>query len=166
MILEQQSGFSLVQRSARIGMPLTLTALLVLQLSGIAPFLNNYFRSVYALTFAVFLGMLLTSEGVLHRVLSRRVLTFVGEVSYGVYLVHILCLNIAEKLFPPDRGLAIPAYALTCAISIAVAFVIHRTIEKPMIKIGKRLSQKQTSAPITVEPVTEPVTELVSTAQD
>ena len=52
----------------------------------------------YALVAACFLALLLTTSSLLNRLLSNAVLVWLGKISYGFYLVHILCLNVAEHL--------------------------------------------------------------------
>lgn len=151
VILEDRAGFAFVQRLGGVGLAVALPVLIALQFSTLQMTQQPYARTAFALVFMVLLGMLMVTEGKIQRFLSRPVLIFLGGLSYGIYLVHILCLNLAEKLFPPGRGLAVPAYMLTCLISIAIAYFLHRAVEKPMISIGKILSlrlQRKHNAPI------------------
>jgi peptidoglycan/LPS O-acetylase OafA/YrhL len=75
---------------------------------------------------------------------------FLGEASYGVYLVHLLVLIPVMGYF-----IAIPSYVAAsgavrfflCALVVipsvyAIAFVLNRAIEKPGIKLGKNLTRK------------------------
>jgi peptidoglycan/LPS O-acetylase OafA/YrhL len=78
------------------------------------------------------------------RLLQAKGLVFIGTISYGIYLVHILCLNAAELVFPPGSGrIAVSVLALLAAIvgSIGVAYILARTIEWPLRDLGRRLSR-------------------------
>jgi peptidoglycan/LPS O-acetylase OafA/YrhL len=67
----------------------------------------------------------------LARVLRLRALVHVGTVSYGIYLLHMLCHNAVE---PALARLGAPAptldFALTAALAIAVATLSHRHFER------------------------------------
>jgi peptidoglycan/LPS O-acetylase OafA/YrhL len=139
LILEEPSGFALMQRLGTPGVVVTMGLILPLQLTRLQATPRATARTVYAVVFMVFLGGLVSNEGPIQRLLSNRLIGFVGELSYGIYLVQLLCINIAEKVFPPHKGLVIPAYVLTCLISILVAFILNRTVERPMIRIGRLL---------------------------
>jgi peptidoglycan/LPS O-acetylase OafA/YrhL len=142
MILEDRAGFAFIQRLGNVGLLFALLLLISLQFSTLQATPRSYARTAYAVVFMFFLGILVITEGKIQRSLSQPFLTFIGELSYGIYLVHILCLNVAEKAFPPGKSLAVPAYVLTCLISIAVAYALHRAVEKPMIQVGRMLSPR------------------------
>jgi peptidoglycan/LPS O-acetylase OafA/YrhL len=99
----------------------------------------------YTAAVSVFLIAIVTGEGRVQRVLRWSPLVTAGRLSYGIYLVHILCLNVAQKVFPPRTGnaaVSVGAYFLTCAISIAVAWLLAAILEKPCIEIGRRWSKR------------------------
>jgi peptidoglycan/LPS O-acetylase OafA/YrhL len=143
VILEDRAGFAFMQRLGDIGLAFLLTVLIVLQFSRIQATQRSYARTAYALVFMFLLAILVVTDGRIQKFLSNSLLGFIGELSYGIYLIHRLCLNVAEKAFPPGKGLAVPAYVLTCLISIAVAYVLHRAVEKPMIRVGRMLSLRR-----------------------
>jgi peptidoglycan/LPS O-acetylase OafA/YrhL len=97
--------------------------------------------TIYGLLVAAFVGVIVYTRTVFNIVLSFEPLVWIGKVSYGIYLVHILCLNLAEKLV----SRAVPAYLLTVAISIAVASVLYWTFEKPLINVGRSWASRQVS---------------------
>lgn len=101
--------------------------------------------TAYALAVAGFLAAILLGEGRVQRALRWEPLVFVGKLSYGIYLVHILCLNVAQTLFPPHTGnvaVSLGAYLLTCILSIGVAWLLAAAVEKPFIEIGRRWSKR------------------------
>lgn len=99
----------------------------------------------YILAVAAFLIGVLLGDGPIHRFLRRPRLVLVGRISYGIYLIHILCTNVAEKILAcVGEGLVfnLLAYALTAALSIAVAYALYRLIEHPLIEFGRRWSNR------------------------
>src|ERR1700677_2927162 len=103
-----------MQRLGDVSLAVALTALIALQFSRLQANHRSYARSAYALVVMFLLGILVIADGRIQRFLSKPLLGFLGELSYGIYLVHILCLNVAEKVFSPGKGLAVPAYVLAC----------------------------------------------------
>lgn len=99
-------------------------------------------ESFYGLAVAVFLVSVLLGNGLIQRVLRCRPLIFVGRISYGMYLIHLLALNVAEKLLSHGHAFWHPvaAFVLTCALTIAGAYFLGVTIERPFIAAGKKLS--------------------------
>jgi peptidoglycan/LPS O-acetylase OafA/YrhL len=115
------------------------------QLPANSPTLAYLCDVAYACAVSAFLVSVLLGEGTVQKALRWEPLVTVGKLSYGIYLVHILCLNIAQKVFPPHSGnvaISIGAYLLTCAIAIAVARVLAAVVEKPCIEIGRRWSKR------------------------
>lgn len=71
------------------------------------------------------------------RVLSWRPLTFLGSISYTIYLVHHVVMNLLLERFPQ---LSATALLLTAApISIAIAVPMRRWIEEPCARLRRRL---------------------------
>lgn len=85
--------------------------------------------------------------------LMWRPLTYFGERSYGIYLVHILCLRGVKFIFPASTTVclvSIMGLIAGTALSVVVAEVLYRTIERPCIRMGRRLVTK--TDPIKPEP--------------
>ena len=100
---------------------------------------------LYTLAATAFLACLLFGDGPLQAALRWRPLAFVGRLSYGVYLVHMLCLSAVYKLFPALlhwRGGNLAAYPLICLLSIGAAWALHVAVEMPCIELGRRWSRK------------------------
>jgi peptidoglycan/LPS O-acetylase OafA/YrhL len=93
----------------------------------------------------------------LTRALQKPALVFIGSISYGIYLVHILCLNAAELVVPPGSGqlwVSLLALLLAVVFSIVAAYFLARTVEWPLRDLGRRLSR----APPTKRAVERPQT--------
>ncbi len=69
--------------------------------------------------------------------LTWRPIRYVGEISYGIYLVHMLCVNAVRKVLPAPEGLLFLA-ALAC--SILVAGISHRWFERPVLRLKDRFA--------------------------
>jgi peptidoglycan/LPS O-acetylase OafA/YrhL len=78
--------------------------------------------------------------GVVRRVLAWRPLLWVGLVSYSLYLWHPA---IAQKIVYTDLdesiGWFVPA-VLVCVASIAVAAISFYVVERPALRLGRRLT--------------------------
>lgn len=84
------------------------------------------------------------------KVLSATTLVFVGKLSYGIYLVHVLAINVCELFLHELLGFEpwLMVYVVALAGSIGIAYVLQVAIERPMIKLGRVLS----TAPAGAEP--------------
>ena len=97
----------------------------------------------YSMASGLFLATLLLGEGVVNELLRSRVLVLIGKLSYGMYLIHLLVLNVADRVVRPGSGgfsQSFASYLLTCVLSVAGAYVLSVAIERPCISIGKRIS--------------------------
>ncbi|WP_372733633.1 acyltransferase family protein [Nocardioides sp.] len=91
---------------------------------------------------AVLVGILIGRSRV-GTVLSLRPLVFLGRISYAFYLTHNFAINGVQGALPDTpvmQGVLGPALALP--VAIAIAWGLHVTVEKPMIKIGHRLAHR------------------------
>jgi peptidoglycan/LPS O-acetylase OafA/YrhL len=71
-------------------------------------------------------------------------LTWVGRVSYSVYLFHVICIVAVGSLlapFLPENGLGTPVILGYAAISLVVAAATYRVVEQPMIRCGRTLNR-------------------------
>jgi peptidoglycan/LPS O-acetylase OafA/YrhL len=92
-------------------------------------------------------GLLQGSIEKLRAVLSSRVSRFLGDTSYGVYLLHLLILiPVAGMLTHSTTYLALsgPLRLLVCAALVAppvylTAWLLFRTVETGGIRMGKRV---------------------------
>ncbi|WP_165823740.1 acyltransferase family protein [Metarhizobium album] len=113
------------------------------------PYLWNVLISFFA---AGLIGSLwLGEKRWLNRALSLPPLAAAGRLTYAIYLTHVLAMNVVV-LALSKLNIALPWLALFvicyCA-SVAVAIVLHRVIEKPMIEAGRNIV-KRSAPPVTV----------------
>jgi peptidoglycan/LPS O-acetylase OafA/YrhL len=91
---------------------------------------------------AVFVG-LLTSRSKVAAVLSTRPMVFLGRISYAFYLTHNFAINGAQGALPGGvlfDGFITPVAAL--ALAVGLAWGLHITVEKPMIKLGHKIAHR------------------------
>jgi exopolysaccharide production protein ExoZ len=69
----------------------------------------------------------------------KRAGLFLGEISYSVYLIHPFAQEILLRLpfLPPVAG-----FTLGLALTLGLATLTHRWIERPAMDLGKRLTAR------------------------
>lgn len=66
-----------------------------------------------------------------------RPITYLGKISYGLYVFHVFAGHVANQ-FVPRAGLWMPY--LTMAITIAAAALSYELFEKPFLRLKTRLA--------------------------
>jgi len=93
-----------------------------------------------AFTSAVVALLLITCvvrpDNLVRPVLVNQAARYVGRVSYGVYLLHMLALNLSRRLLP-GRG-AVALFTATTAVSLVAAGASFAFFERPILEGGKR----------------------------
>ncbi|WP_253943492.1 acyltransferase [Nocardioides sp. zg-1308] len=78
-------------------------------------------------------GVFAPADGRFARVLSRPVLRHLGHLSYGIFCVHLLLLELITEWrdMPLFEGRGLELFSLTLLASVAVSEVLHRVVERP-----------------------------------
>lgn len=101
---------------------------------------------------ALLVGLVVTRTSAPTR-LSARPLVFLGRISYAFYLTHNFAINGAQSALPgTDVAQGVVAPALALVVAIALAWLLHVTVEKPLIRVGHRLARRRKelrSVPVT-----------------
>jgi peptidoglycan/LPS O-acetylase OafA/YrhL len=87
-------------------------------------------------------------EGVTRRLLTWDPLVYLGQRSYGAYLLHVLAIHIGYMAFGSTTvagGLLTACFAL--AVTIPAAELLYRAVERPAIDVGRRLTERMKGAP-------------------
>ncbi len=93
---------------------------------------------------ALFVGaMVLQPDHPISRMFSTRLLVWLGTLSYAVYLIHPAVLALFERFIPSEPGRMddLITMVLGYIASALIGVVLHRTIEKPFIKYGRRFTK-------------------------
>lgn len=72
----------------------------------------------------------------LHPILRWRPLAFIGVISYGIYLMHMLCANIVRRII--DQDMSVTVFFGTVALVIVAAYVSFRLLETPILRLKRR----------------------------
>jgi peptidoglycan/LPS O-acetylase OafA/YrhL len=96
---------------------------------------------IYLSGIAGFLLLLLTLNAEKSAFLNNRFLIWIGEISYSLYLTHPIVLLIMVYTLIPVLPLGI-ILLLTPVVSIAFAYLFHKTIEYPAQSYGRILAKK------------------------
>lgn len=147
ILLENESWFRRLRfLGTPIGMILCLAAFVAAQLAY-HPF-SGVFQEVviiHAAATTALLASILTGGGPLAWVLRLRPAVYIGRISYGMYLFHGLGISAGEKLAGKGTGrleLAVLAFLLSAAATIATAAVLSIVLERPLIRVGRRWSDR------------------------
>ena len=108
------------------------------------PFLYAH-ELAHSVAAVLLLAGVVLGRTVVNPVLEWRPAVFLGQLSYGMYLVHTLCINAAQRVFPAGTGrleVAVGGLVLATGLSVAVAYALARGFERPMIALGRRWSER------------------------
>ncbi|WP_270889447.1 acyltransferase family protein [Pedococcus sp. 5OH_020] len=78
-------------------------------------------------------------------VLANRPLRYLGDISYGMFLYHLLVLTWVMRVlgYPVFSGQVVQVFPLTVVGSAALAAVSFRFLERPFIRLGHRRGESQ-----------------------
>jgi peptidoglycan/LPS O-acetylase OafA/YrhL len=99
---------------------------------------------LYGLAVGLLVAGIVLGKGPIQKFLRWKPLTFVGSLSYGMYLVHGLGIGVAQKVMRGGGGrpeIAVLTYVLACTVTVACAYALAVLVERPLIRVGRRLSQ-------------------------
>lgn len=92
--------------------------------------------------------------------LGSRPFHFLGEMSYGIYLIHLMILLPVMALVATTFGASTPApvrfamaFGLAAPIVAALAYIAYRTIETPGRAMGRRLLASGLAQRLAARPV-------------
>lgn len=100
---------------------------------------------VYPIMVALLIMLAVIGNGRLTKVLEISWLNYIGRVSYGVYLIHVLAINAVQVVIEPGSGdFATITLIFLCSAALAVllASIMYAVIEKPLITHGRRLASQ------------------------
>lgn len=161
LALHSPRGFAVLRplTSAAAGVPIAIGFILLhVNLPSICAFLHartglpgtSVVIPVYGLGMALLLVALLGNSPIT-RLLSCAPMRFLGERSYSLYLVQIAAGTLIWELSPSLSGMW-RALAVT-TLGVLLADLLYRTVEKPMITLGRRVIRSHRPEPTAERPV-------------
>lgn len=72
----------------------------------------------------------------------RKPLTFLGDASYSVYLLHPFVILAIQVGLPPTVPPML-AFLLGLALTLLIAGIVYRWVEKPAMGLGKKLATRK-----------------------
>lgn len=97
----------------------------------------------------VTVALLLGSRFSIH----QRVLEFFGEISYGLYLVHMLCFDFYDRMMPRiwpaiadghgHFGVMVVRFLTAGALAVGLSTVSRRYYEDPILRLKDRLAPSE-----------------------
>jgi peptidoglycan/LPS O-acetylase OafA/YrhL len=144
LAMHAPDGYNAMRRLGRWQLPL-LVGLLASCAVVSEP---NRMEILVALMSALLLiAMLVQPEAMTARAFSSAPLVKIGGISYGIYLIHQLCLNAVEKVIPLTSFWSGTLLAIVGgAVAVGGALLLSRYVEQPLIRIGRRLAERGSSS--------------------
>jgi peptidoglycan/LPS O-acetylase OafA/YrhL len=152
-LLNECAGFAFLYRLTSWGKGIP-TLLLFLVVHFAYPWVTGWFHEVLNIvdplaTVGLMIG-LLNGETPAARCLRCRPLVFIGRLSYGIYLLHLLAMGLVYRLIPAGSlhpSVSIAAFAFCSVLSVVGAWLLSLLVESPCIRLGRRWSQRLTVCP-------------------
>jgi peptidoglycan/LPS O-acetylase OafA/YrhL len=89
--------------------------------------------SVYLVAYVIL------QDSAMRRLLSSRPLVYLGQRSYGTYLLHVLAIHIARMAFGSTSELdGWLTFVFALALTIPGAELLHRAVDSPAMEFGRR----------------------------
>jgi peptidoglycan/LPS O-acetylase OafA/YrhL len=141
-ILEWPRGFAVVAMLTRVPavVPMGFVVALFVMLRYV-----EVLPAVAAVT-AYLVAHVTLQESVMRRLLTYGPLIYLGQRSYGAYLLHVLAIHIGYMAFGSTTvagGLLTTCFTL--AVTIPAAELLHRTVERPAMNVARRLTERWAS---------------------
>jgi len=91
------------------------------------------------------------------RILELRPLTFIGRLSYAMYLIHFQAIDLSGNIYAvepsaPTISNLLGYFSLNVGISIAIAYVLHILVERPFLLLKERLRVRRVLQKVAVVP--------------
>ncbi|MEO8919178.1 MAG: acyltransferase [Polyangiaceae bacterium] len=143
LLLDERRGFSALY--ATLGRawsaPLALGAMFALLAWPSAPLFW------FQVSLAVLVGACVIREGhALARPLQNRAVSYIGRVSYGLYLLNSTAIGLVRRAFPAHAHSAGFVFVLSLPLAIGLAALSHRHLEAPFLRLRDKLRAGQRSS--------------------
>jgi len=103
-----------------------------------SPWATSLTTTGYGIAVALLLLSALSEASALRSLLAWSPLAYVGRVSYGIYLIHILCIHVVTRFCTAP----FQVFGWTCVASVGAASLLYYFVERPLIGLGRTLSSR------------------------
>ncbi len=76
------------------------------------------------------------------------VLSWLGKISYGLYLTHMIAIHIVLNCFTQDPAFGWLAALLALALTVLISHLSYRYFESPFLRLKDRFSPTRQNSPI------------------
>jgi peptidoglycan/LPS O-acetylase OafA/YrhL len=122
--------------------PLALACVCLLLIWPSAPLL------LFQLTLAALVGACVVREAHgLSFALDARAPSYVGRVSYGLYLLNMTAIGLVRRLFPSHAASSGFVFSLSLPLALTLAALSHRYLEAPFLSLRSRIARREPSPP-------------------
>jgi peptidoglycan/LPS O-acetylase OafA/YrhL len=143
-LLERPQAYRIIAAATRVPAAVPLAFIVALFVS--LRYTETLLAVALVATYLVAYVML--QDGMMRRILTLAPLAYLGQRSYGAYLLHVLMIHVGYMLFGSDTNLGgLLTAAFTVAVTIPAAELLYRMVEKPGMDLARRLSAKRQPAP-------------------
>jgi peptidoglycan/LPS O-acetylase OafA/YrhL len=136
LALERPRGYAFVATLTRV--PVAVPLAFVVAVFVMLRYTEQL--TVVALVATYLIAYCILQQAAVMRVLSWQPLVYLGQRSYGAYLLHFLAIRIGYLVFGNDTAIGGLLTACFClAVTMPAAELMYRAIEKPGVDFGRRL---------------------------
>lgn len=94
--------------------------------------------------FSTLISAVNQQKSLISKVLTNKYILYIGKISYSIYMVHMIAVAVSiyvlHKLSVFNFAWYISLPLISIAITIAISVITYNTIEKPFIKLGRKIS--------------------------
>ena len=148
ILMHDQRAFEVIRRMATPVVSTVLVALAVVMFAvdWYLPWTDStgFAHPLFALAVTLTFPGLIVGQSWFRAILSNRVIAFIGTRTYGIYLFHVFAIDAVNKVIPDgqtDPLLGLIRLLASALLSYAIAEVLYRILERPMIAVGRRLTR-------------------------
>src|SRR5262249_22278663 len=138
-IMEWPRGYAAVAMLTRVSaaLPMALVIALFVMLRYVEVL------SAVAVVATYLVAHVVLRDSVLRRLLTYGPLVYLGQRSYGAYLLHVLAIHLGYMAFGSTTTVGgLLTAGFTLAITIPAAELLYRAVELPGVDMARRLTER------------------------
>lgn len=111
----------------------------------------DYIPSPVRNEYIAFISLLVIMAGLLHKpILENRVMNYLGQISYGIYVIHPLLLYVLTRLIRPSDYMSnnvacIFIFIAMTVLTIVIAGLSYKYFEMPFLRLKSKFSVVQST---------------------